>query len=93
MGNIYEKVIMWAGDDEWMMKFEWPYIEVSGGRNELFWHARLEKKEPIKCIKIIPFNLRQVSFIQSRENMLFSKTKKLVNKFYSKLCLHYIYLD
>ena len=41
-----------------------------------------------------PFFLEKVSCKQSRESMLFSKArKKLINGFFPKLCLHYIYCD
>ena len=49
--------------------------------------------QKFKHIKIISFTTTQISYKQSRESMLFSKTKKLINGFFSKLSLHYIYLD
>ena len=40
-----------------------------------------------------PFSLGKNSYKQSRENILFSKTrKKLINGFFPELCLNYIYL-
>ena len=79
--------------------FKSVYMEVSGGRNELFGHAGFdtlflsEIKAPIRRIKIIHFTTTQISYKQSKKNVLFSKITKLINGFFSKLCLHYIYLD
>ena len=42
--------------------------------------------------KITPFATTQISYEQSKEKALFSKTK-LINGFLSKLSLHYIYPD
>ena len=59
------------------------YMEVSGGRNELFWDAWL-----------VPFFSRKFFLVNSLEKVLFWKTRKnLTNVFFPKLYLHYIYLD
>ena len=56
-------------------------MEVSGGKNELFWDAWL-----------VPFFCRKNSYKQCKENVFFSNSrKKLINGFFSKLCLNCIY--
>ena len=58
-------------------------MEVSGGQMNYF-----------EMLNWFPFSQEKISCKQSRENVLFSKTRKnLIDGFFPKLCLQYIYLD